>query len=1189
MTLEKSAQSLEALLVHADHRRPMRNAAALLALLAIGLVLCVSLPPLAAIAGTAGYEPLHTFLETIAVVIAALVFAVGWNAYSDELPRNVVLLSCAFLGVALLDFSHALSFAGMPGYVTPSSPEKAINFWLAARSLAALALLAAAVAPRRPFARAGTRYWMLAGVLAATAFTHWLFLFHPEVAPRTFVAGQGLTPFKVYSEYVLIALYLASAVVLWMRMRTPQPFDGAALFVAVGAMALSEFFFTLYASVTDVYNLMGHVYKVVAYLFLYRAIFVETVERPHRRLLAAQGRLRATLETVPDLLFLKDVNGVYLDCNPTAERLYGLGRDDIVGKTDHDLVPKEMADAFRENDRRAMAAGQPMVNEEWVTFASGGYRGLFETIKTPMRDAQGHVVGVLGIARDITLTRAARQAQSLSEQRLVQAARVARIGIFDHDHFTDTIHWSQEQREIYGVGADEVITLQVYLEHVFPADLEPIYAAVQRAHDPAGDGLFDVEHRIVRRDGEIRFLTTRSQTFFEGEGDQRHKVRTIGAVVDITERKRAEEILRTSEESLAVTLQSIGDAVIATDLDGRVTRMNTVAERLTGWPFAQARGQPLGEVFRIIDAQSREPVPSPTQRVLASGEILALTNHTMLRARDGSEYHIADSAAPIRDASGKVMGVVLVFSDVSEQYRAQQALQAQAAALRVRDRALTQISQGVMITDSTRAISYVNPGFERLTGYAASEAIGRDPKFLQGPQTAAATVAEIHRALAAGKAYRGEIVNYRKDGSAIWVALDISPMRDEAGVLTGFVGTQRDITERKQAEAERRSLESQLRESQKMESVGTLAGGIAHDFNNILGAILGNVALARGDLPPEHPAHESLKQIGKASVRARDLIQQILTFSRRQAHELVAQPMRPLVEESISLLRSTLPARVELQARLSDAPLFVHADGTQIQQVLMNLCTNAWHALPDGSGTITVGLDEAWLDAAAARAVGALPPGRYAHLWVCDTGIGMDVQTRSRVFEPFFTTKPPGRGTGLGLSVVHGIVAAHQGAITVDSAIGEGSTFHLYFPAQEEFAPAAERVSTKPAPLDAQGEHVMYIDDDDVMLLMVERLLQRSGYRTTCCHTPQAALAALSATPQAFDAVVTDYNMPGATGLEMAQTIRRIRPDLPVIISSGYVSEELRAGAERLGVRHLLHKQNTFEELPLLLRRVLMH
>jgi CheY-like chemotaxis protein len=232
-------------------------------------------------------------------------------------------------------------------------------------------------------------------------------------------------------------------------------------------------------------------------------------------------------------------------------------------------------------------------------------------------------------------------------------------------------------------------------------------------------------------------------------------------------------------------------------------------------------------------------------------------------------------------------------------------------------------------------------------------------------------------------------------------------------------------------------------------------------------------------------------------------------------------------------------------------------------------------------------LEEQSLDAAAARAVGAWPPGRYAHLWVHDTGIGMDAQTRARIFEPFFTTKPAGQGTGLGLSVVHGIVAAHQGAITVDSSPGEGSTFHLYLPTHQDHGTTATSDATRPAALEGHGEHVMYIDDDEVMLLMVERLLQRAGYRTTCCQRTQDALAALRAAPQAFDVVVTDYNMPEASGLELAGIVGRIRPELPVVISSGYVSEELRAGAERLGVRHLLHKQNTFDELPQLLRRIL--
>jgi PAS domain S-box-containing protein len=668
------------------------------------------------------------------------------------------------------------------------------------------------------------------------------------------------------------------------------------------------------------------------------------------------------------------------------------------------------------------------------------------------------------------------------------------------------------------------------------------------------------------------------------------EIRTVAAEFNrmVQARADSESALRDSENSLAVTLQSIADAVIATDLAGRITRINATAAQLTGWPVAQALGRPLAEVFRIVHSETGEAIADPVQAVLASGVSTGMASDAELCARDGARLRIADSAAPIRDDAGSTLGVVLVFSDITERARAEQELRAHAQVLRARDRALAEVSQGVMMTDAQARITYVNPGFERLTGYRASEVLGRSAQFMQGPATSPATVAEIKRAVRDGSAFHGEALSYRKDGSTLWLALDISPLHDEQGMLTGFVGAQRDISERKQAQAERRALEAQLRESQKMEAIGTLAGGIAHDFNNMLGAILGNAELARGDLPAGHPALAGLEQIKKAGTRARDLVQQILTFSRRQPHELLNQPLRPLVEESLALLRSTLPARVQLKQLLGDDPVYINADATQIQQVLMNLCTNAWHALREGTGVITVGLGEVELDSAAAMAVGALVPGRYAHLWVRDTGTGMDAATRRRIFDPFFTTKPVGAGTGLGLSVVHGIVTAHHGAISVDTELGKGSTFHLYFPSQPRGAQApAAAAMTQPAVLEGHGEHVLYVDDDEVMLIMVERLLQRAGYRTTCCQDAQEALLKVRANPQAFDIVVTDYNMPAMSGLELAQALASIRPDLPVVISSGYLSEELRSGAQRAGVRHLMQKQNAVEELSKLVRRAL--
>jgi PAS domain S-box-containing protein len=396
-----------------------------------------------------------------------------------------------------------------------------------------------------------------------------------------------------------------------------------------------------------------------------------------------------------------------------------------------------------------------------------------------------------------------------------------------------------------------------------------------------------------------------------------------------------------------------------------------------------------------------------------------------------------------------------------------------------------------------------------------------------------------------------------------------------------------DISERKEAEADLRNYETQLRHAQKMESIGTLAGGIAHDFNNILGGILGNVALALETVGDAHPAAEHLQEVRKASLRARTLVRQILTFSRREPQELLTQSLRPVVEETHRLLRATLPAGVELDVTLDDETPHVQADATQVQQVLMNLCTNAWHALADGTGRIGIGLGAVTLDTAVCQRLGGLESGRYVHLWVSDTGTGMDDATRERIFEPFFTTKPVGQGTGLGLSVAHGIVVAHHGGIAVDSAPGRGSTLHLYFPAVEAAAAAASVPIAAPERLLGHGERVLYVDDDETMVVMVEHLLRRAGYEVSGFQSAQEALAAVREHPNDFDFVVTDFNMPECSGLDMAHELALIRPELPVVISSGYITEQLRELAREAGVRGLLEKQNTFEELSGLVARVL--
>jgi len=565
----------------------------------------------------------------------------------------------------------------------------------------------------------------------------------------------------------------------------------------------------------------------------------------------------------------------------------------------------------------------------------------------------------------------------------------------------------------------------------------------------------------------------------------------------------------------------------------------------------------------------------------------ALDRVYRLRCRDGQYRWFHGRGRVLHAADGRAQHFAGAITDVTERVQAEQALRASEQ----RFRELTELSADWFWEQDA------DLRFTRMIGHPGGDKsstpelhIGRlrwELPYVEMPED----VWQRHREqLERHEPFRDfEIRRLDDQGRLNVFHTSGKPVFDDQGRFIGYHGVGRDVTSLHLAEARRAELEEQLRESQKMEAVGTLAGGIAHDFNNILGAIFGHLQLARQALGADHPVDEHLEQIDRSAQRARALVQQILTFSRRGGDQQTrhAQGLHPLVAETLSLLRATLPAGVALDYAPPDEPVQAVVNADQLHQMLMNLCINGWHALEGQVGRVSIALRNVELDRRAASRLGKLPPGHYAQLTVSDNGCGMDESTRSRVFEPFFTTRPVGQGTGLGLAVVHGIVAAHRGAISVRSKPGRGSSFTVYLPATEPEgmvpAPAAQPGGVP----QGQGQHVLYVDDDEVMAVMVEGLLQSVGYRATVHGRPAKAVAAVRARPQAFDAVVTDFNMPGMSGLDVVREIAAIRPDLPVIISSGYLSDELRAEAALFGVSELMAKENSVAELPTRLHRVL--
>ena len=478
--------------------------------------------------------------------------------------------------------------------------------------------------------------------------------------------------------------------------------------------------------------------------------------------------------------------------------------------------------------------------------------------------------------------------------------------------------------------------------------------------------------------------------------------------------------------------------------------------------------------------------------------------------------------------------------------------------------------------DGSLLFASVNPAFLATAGLREEQVIGQRIERVLPPSSLSWAQAQYERAIRSRQSVSWQDATETPAGIRHG-EVTVAPIFDDAGRCTNLVGTVRDITQRKRAEEERRRLEAQLQQAQRMQSLGTLAGGIAHDFNNILTAFAGNAELGTSELLPEHPAFESLSEIRKATRRATDLVRQILAFSRQEKPTRRVLDAREVVEEVLRLLRTTLPPSIELERELAADTPAISADGSQLHQVLMNLCTNAAHALQGERGLIRVSSSRCEVDARSVARQPALREGIHCRIVVSDTGCGMDSSTLARAFEPFFTTRPQGQGTGLGLAVVHGIIESHGGAIGAHSTLGKGTSFELYLPAVE--VPAEAAVALRAEPSAGAGEHILYVDDDEALVFLAQRLLPRKGYRVTAYTDAALALSEVRAHPGKFDAVVTDVSMPGMSGADLVRELRQLQPELPIVMTSGYIRAEDLETAQRLGVGDLILKPDSVDEL----------
>jgi PAS domain S-box-containing protein len=492
--------------------------------------------------------------------------------------------------------------------------------------------------------------------------------------------------------------------------------------------------------------------------------------------------------------------------------------------------------------------------------------------------------------------------------------------------------------------------------------------------------------------------------------------------------------------------------------------------------------------------------------------------------------------------------------------------------------AIEQVAEGIVITEKNGTIRYVNPAFERIMEYSREDISGRNFRHLDNTEHPEAFYKTVWETISAGNVWTGHIITYKKSGEVCELEITISPIRDNSDEISSFVTVTRDVTHEIQ-------MEKQLRQAQKMEAIGTLAGGIAHDFNNILFPIMGYTQMTMKLVSENPKAKRYLEHVFKAAERAKDLVRQILTFSRRNEHKRYPLKLQPIIKESLKLLRASVPATIHLAQNIDKNCGYVLADPISVHQIVMNLCTNAYHAMREKGGILELTLKEAEIDHEMLISNPGLKPGQYVCLTVSDTGHGISPEFMDKIFEPFFTTKKTGEGTGMGLSVVIGIVKNHGGHIVADSIPGKGSTFHVWLPRIE--ANTAQAAMTASEHLPKGNERILLADDEKLIVDMMQQMLESLGYQVTARTGSKEILELFRDRSQAYDLVITDMTMPNMTGLELSKELMGIRRDIPIILCTGFsetISEEI---AKSFGIRGYLMKPVVMKELAETIRNCL--
>jgi PAS domain S-box-containing protein len=926
-----------------------------------------------------------------------------------------------------------------------------------------------------------------------------------------------------------------------------------------------------------------------------------------------ENELSRVVDALPGLVWTALPDGHVDFLNQRWCEYTGLGVDQAYGQGWQTAIHPEDLDGLMNSWQAALAAGEPLEMETRIRRADGKYR-WFLARAVPLRDEKRNIVKWYTTTHDIE-DRKRTEALLAGEKRVLEmvAKGDALPRILDalcrvvDEHSSDILssfllldangthlrHGAAPRLPqsyidaIDGVAigptGGSCITAAHRAAPVIVSDIaaDPLWATYR--HLPLAHGLRACwSTPIISSEGKV--LGTFAMYFREPRSPSPQDLNVLEQVASLAavsiKHKQAEESLRRSEAYLAESqrLTHVGSSAfdIAT---GTIVYLSQEHFRMFG--FDPEAGMPSFEAARQrLHPEDRDRVLETFDRAINERTDFEAYHRIVLP--DGTIKHVHIIAHPAFNASGDLVEYVGTVMDVTERTQAAEVLQRSQNRFRAM---VEKNAEGILLILPDKGIIYASPAVERVLGYASDEltiqsliqhvhldyrqrATDTWNRLLQDPD---------HVATA-------ETMLQHKDGSWRWIECTARNLLHDPSVQAVVVNF-RDITERKLAQAEHQRLEQRLRQAAKMEAVGRLAGGIAHDFNNVLAGIFAYGEMLVEETPGGSPLKRYARNVLIAATRGRALVEQILGYSRSQRGKRAPVDLGHVVAETLELVRGSLPANIRLEASVPESPLVVMGDATQLHQVVTNLCSNAIQAMSGGGGILRVALETTDVSGERALSHGTIAPGRYVRLTVEDSGSGMDEATLSRIFEPFFTTKEIGQGTGLGLALVYAIVTDAGGAFDVKSAPGRGTTFTIYGPLAEVALAAAD--DTVAAPPRGNGERVLLVDDEAPLLAATAEVLSRLGYQPVSFSDSHAALSAFEAAPGRFDVVVTDEVMPGLTGTGLASVLRRHRPDLPIVLVSGYSGPLLTQQAFAAGVSELLTKPLQSREIATTLARVL--